>query len=108
MVVGGLRTSPSVGERVHVDAAAGLEADGAVDQGVEGVVASDADVPALLVLRTALTNEDRAGGDLLATEALDAAELGLESRPLRVEPCPFLCAMGSCVGLAERAPGTSG
>ena len=67
--------------------AAGLEADGAVDQGVEGVVASDADVLALLVLRTT-TNEDGAGGDLLATEALTPRNWGWSRGRYRSSPVP--------------------
>ena len=56
-----------------------LELHRAVNLGKQRVVTTHADVFAGRELRTALTNNDTAGA--------------WESRPLRVEPPPFLCAI---------------
>lgn len=81
---------------VNVVAAEGalhFELDGAVNEGVERVVLARADVVAGVELRAALTNDDAASVDGCIAENLHAKTLRLESRPLRVEPPPFLCAI---------------
>ncbi len=75
-------------------AAAPVELHHAIDQGEEGEVAPLADPLAGVKLGAHLADQDAAGADRLAAEAFYAAALGLESRPLRLEPCPFLWAMG--------------
>src|SRR5690554_4970840 len=54
----------------------GLELDHTVVQGEQGVVAAEADAGAGVELGAALTHDDVAGGDGLATEQLDAKALG--------------------------------
>ena len=65
----------------------------AIDQCEQRVVFADADVGAGMELGTALAHDDRTGRDLLAAEHLTPSILGWESRPFRVEPPPFFCAM---------------
>jgi len=54
-----------------------LELHDAVDQRKQGEVAAEADVLAGVEVRSALPNEDVAGADGLAVEALDSATLGV-------------------------------
>src|SRR4051812_19648002 len=54
-----------------------LERDDAADLGKERIVAADPDVRARVLLRPALTNEDRAAADELTAEALHAEAFGL-------------------------------
>jgi len=49
-------------------------------------------------VRATLADQDLAGVDGLATEALDARYCELESRPLRVEDAPF-CVPCQCLPL---------
>lgn len=81
---------------VNVVAAEGalhFELDGAVNEGVERVVLARADVVAGVELRAALTNDDAASVDGCIAETFTPRRFALESRPLRVEPPPFLCAI---------------
>ena len=54
-----------------------LEENNSVDRGEERIVLAAADVPAGLVARAALANENRAGIHELAAESLDAEPLSL-------------------------------
>ncbi len=54
-----------------------LEADCAIGGGKEGVVSSYADIGSGEEFRTALPDDDGAGGDLLAAKAFDASVLGV-------------------------------
>ena len=69
------------------------EVDATVAQSEQRVVLATTDVFAGMELRAALTNDDLARLDLLTGEHLHAQSFCVESRPLRVEPRPFLCAM---------------
>ena len=68
-------------------------ADLTIDQSEQGVIAPDSHVAAGVKARAALPNQDRPGRNRLAAENLDAKILGWESRPFRVEPPPFFCAI---------------
>ena len=69
----------------------------------QGVVAAAADVDAGMELGAALADEDVAGQHVLAAELLDAKRFDSESRPLRVLPPAFLCAMVFSLAYAEIA-----
>jgi hypothetical protein len=56
------------------------------------MVLAHADVRAGVELGATLPHDDRTGRHCL-TKALTPSILGCESRPLRVEPPPFFCAM---------------
>ena len=91
--------SDGLGDRLRPDdvhglaAALGAELDRTRDEREQRVVAATADAVAGVEVGAALADDDLAGVDDLAAEALDAEALALESRPLRVEDAPFLCAM---------------
>ena len=86
----------------HVDpAAVAIEPHVAVHQGEEGVVSAAADAAAGVKPRAHLADQDAPCLDELAAESLDAPPLPAESRPLRLEPCPFLCAMSSFLTTSE-------
>ncbi len=69
------------------------ELDGACRECEERVIVAAADVRTGVELGSALADDDLAGLDDLAAEALDARYCGFESRPLRVELTPFLLDM---------------
>jgi hypothetical protein len=62
-------------------------------EGKQGVVVATSHIVTGVKVGSALTHDDFAGLDDLTAEALHSQVLGLESRPLRVEDAPFLCAM---------------
>ena len=72
-----------------------FEAHDACHGSEQAVVLGAADVPAGLVTRAALANQDAAAGDQLAAEPLDPSRCPCESRPFVEEPPPFLCAMAN-------------
>ena len=83
----------------HIDSvlgqcALGAERHVAVNQSKQGVVLAHADVVAGVEACTALTHDDGTSADQFTAEGLDTI-FGLESRPFRVEPPPFFCAMTS-------------
>jgi hypothetical protein len=93
---------------VDVDDLAALalaELHGAVDEGEQRVVATDADVLAGVHPRAALADDDRAGGDLRAVEHLDAQALGVGVTTVAGGPAALglrhLVLLGSCAQLAE-------
>src|SRR4051794_17567431 len=90
-------------EHVHLDlaAAAGAERDQAVGGGEEGVVATDTDILARVHLGAALADQDVAGHDLLAAEALhaEAASIGIAAVARRAA-CFFMCHRIAPVALA--------
>lgn len=53
------------------------ERDGAIHQGIQGIIPAAADVSTGQMLRTALSSEDRAYADRFTRIALQTAELGL-------------------------------
>ncbi len=57
------------------------------------VVLAATDVVAGMEVSTTLTDDDLARTDLLASKHLQPRRLAWESRPLRIEPRPFLCAI---------------
>ena len=61
--------------------------------GEDRVVAAEAGAVARAEAGAALADDDLAAADLLAGEDLHPEVFGFESRPLRLEPSPFLCAM---------------
>jgi len=83
----------------------------AFDESVKRVVFAQSNIFARMELCSALTNDDGTGRHGFAAVGFDSKHFWLgESRPLRVEPPPFFCAMndlrllggGLRQGLAER------
>ena len=72
----------------------------AVDQREQRVVLAHADVGAGMELGAALAHDDRAGRTIWPPNTFTPSILGWESRPLRVEPPPFFCAMLQLLTLA--------
>jgi hypothetical protein len=100
----GLRLLPeeSTSGGSHVDRGLGQRTLGAkrhmaVHQGAtEAVILADSDIAAGVEASAALAHDDRTSTDQFTTERLDTPSIfGLESRPFRVEPPPFFCAMTS-------------
>jgi hypothetical protein len=60
------------------------------------VVAAHADVGAGVELGAALAHDDRTGRHVWPPNTFTPSIFGFESRPLRVEPPPFFCAMVQC------------
>src|SRR5579883_2282400 len=88
----------------HLDLAlrAGAEGDHAVRRGEQGVVAADADVGARVHLGAALADQDVAGEDLLAAEALHAQALAVGIAAVaRGAACLFMCHLYSPVALTQ-------
>jgi len=69
------------------------ELDGTIDQREQGVILAQANVGARTNRGAALTDDDAAGVDCLAAVDFNAEAFAFESRPLRVVPPPFLCAI---------------
>jgi hypothetical protein len=59
------------------------------------VVAANADIRAGVELRAALADDDRTGRITWPPKILTPSIFGCESRPFRVEPPPFFCAIGN-------------
>ena len=84
--------------RGHIDGALihrTLDAKGdlSVHECIQSVVLADADIDARMELGATLAHDDAACVDHFAAKLLDAEHLGCESRPFRVEPPPFFCAI---------------
>jgi hypothetical protein len=62
----------------------------AVNRGKQGIIFSLANVRAGVNTRTALAHQDIPGEDDLTGKLLNAQRWALLSRPLRLEPPPFL------------------
>ena len=90
-----LSATRGVGRRDADDPAATLAAElhCAGDQREQRVVAATADALTGVEVRAALADDDLARVDELAPKRLTPRNCALESRPLRVEDAPFLCAM---------------
>jgi len=84
--------------RVDGNAATALEADGTVHESEERVVVTHADVRTGVELSAALANDDVAGDDGFATEALDAAKLGVGVTTVAGRTLSFLM----CHGIVPR------
>src|SRR6185312_12511176 len=83
-------------------ARAGAEGDHAVRGGEQGVVAADADVGARIHLGAPLADQDVAGEDLLAAEALHAQALAVGIAAVaRGAACLFVCHLYSPVALTQ-------
>ena len=78
-------------------AATGAELDDTGGEREQRVVAAAADVVAGVEVGAALADDDLAGVDRWPPKRFTPSRWELESRPLRVDEAPFLCAM-------ERAP----
>lgn len=65
----------------------------AVDEREQGVVTAEANAATRVELGAALTHDDVAASMAWPPKILTPRYFGLESRPLREEPTPFLCAM---------------
>src|SRR5262249_11710321 len=86
---------------IDVDAAAlSVEADGAVDEREERVVASDADVAAGVELGAALADDDAARGHELAGEDLDAPAPGVRCPAVLLAALTFLMRHDESLGAA--------
>jgi hypothetical protein len=85
--------------RQHADEAAAasliLEQHNAIDRGEQSVVFAAADVPAGLVARAALADQDGARVDHFAAESLDPEALALRIASIDRRTAAFLCAMGN-------------
>lgn len=80
----------SIGQDVD-PAALAVEHHLSIGQRKQSVIFALPHILARVVFIAHLANQNAAGSDLLATESLYAATLRqLESRPFRLEPCPFL------------------
>jgi hypothetical protein len=78
----------------HVDPAAfAIELHHPVDQRKKRVVRALPDAAARVKPRADLTDQNVSGPDFLAAKFLTPRRWPFESRPFRLEPCPFLCAM---------------
>ena len=76
-------------------AAAAVELHHAIDQGEQREVAPLADILAGVELGADLADQNAAGETASPPKRLTPRRWALESRPFRLEPCPFLCAMES-------------
>jgi hypothetical protein len=80
----------------HIGSAVGFLAEVNIARlyGKNGVILANADAGARMPLGSALTNDDVAGITASPPNFFTPRRLEFESRPLRVEPPAFLCAMG--------------
>jgi hypothetical protein len=65
-----------------IESSANLEFHQPVGSGVQSVIAAHADIVTRVKLRSALSDDDRSGGNVLAAENLDAQSLGLRIPPV--------------------------